>query len=119
MSDGPAVDPAALARLKEWGGDSLLKDLIVLFRETTPVRITEIRGGIAGGSTDETERGAHTLKSSSGNLGAMRIYELASQIEARAIAGELEELSPLVDELQREFDRARTELESVEEGLSP
>lgn len=117
MSEANAVDSKVLERLKQWGGDSLIRDLVALFKETTPERIQDIRNGIADGRALDAERGAHTLKSSSGNLGVMRMYELAARIEADVSAGTLDGLDGLVDELEGEFARARAELETIEKGL--
>jgi HPt (histidine-containing phosphotransfer) domain-containing protein len=117
MSEENAIDSRVVERLKHWGGDGLIRDLVGLFRKTTPERIRDIRQGIDGGRADEAERGAHTLKSSSGNLGVTRMYELAARIESEASEGALDGLDGLVDELEREYERARAELEAIEKGL--
>ena len=58
------------------------------------------------GNADKAETGAHTLKSSAGNVGAQRVQFLARDAEALAEAGKLEEVEALLPSLEKEFDAA-------------
>jgi len=99
------IDPGALERLGEWGGTELVTKMMELFLEVTPERVTEIRAGLDAGDLDRVERGAHSLRSSAGNLGADPVRELAARIEELAEAGTTEGLEPLVTELEDRFRR--------------
>ena len=83
--DEPALDPGVLAQLgdAERGGDpAFLVELIDLFlSQVTPV-ITALREAAAAGDEREIGRIAHTLQSSSGNLGARRLQRLCAEAEA-------------------------------------
>lgn len=98
---GPTIDPEALDRLKEWGGEKLLSQMIRLFLESTPERVMQITEGLERGEVELVERGSHSLKSSAANLGAERLRELSAEVEDLAHRGELlgveALLAPLVE----------------------
>ncbi len=118
MTEQPAIDAKALARLEKWGGRDLVRELIALFHEGVRVRLAQVRTGLDSGSLEEVERGAHTLKSSSGNLGATRVYELAAQIEGEVRSASPDKLRQLLTGLERECARALKELKGIEKGLT-
>jgi len=98
----PTIDPEALARLREWGGERLLVQMIRLFVESTPERVRQIEEGLERGEIELVERGSHSLKSSAANLGAERLRELSAEVEDLAHRGDLRGaellLAPLVEE---------------------
>ena len=67
--DSTIIDPAALERLKDWGGESLSKEIVRLFLENGPSRVDQIREAMDGEDLDVPERTAHSLKSSTANVG--------------------------------------------------
>ncbi len=114
MSTPPVVDRAALDRLVEWGGDKLLHQMIRLYLENTPERLEQIAGGLApGGDLDEVHRGAHSLKSSSANLGAMQVSELSARLEATAKEGDEALSRSLARELGEAFAAADSQLRAI------
>jgi two-component system, sensor histidine kinase and response regulator len=103
-SEGTLMDPQAFVRLREWGGDVLLGKMVGLFLKNAPDRMEEIRAGLEEGDAPRAERGAHSLKSSAGNLGAERLRRLCQYLEDAAEEGRLEDaraLHPLVLEAYR------------------
>lgn len=104
VETGPLLDPAAFVRLREWGGDGLLKKMIELFTQNSPIRMDQIRKGVAEGDPDLVEGGAHSLKSSCGNLGAESVRLLAARMETLGEEKRLEEARELLPELERQFD---------------
>jgi HPt (histidine-containing phosphotransfer) domain-containing protein len=118
MDTPEIVDQAALDRLVEWGGHKLLSQMLRLFLENSPVRFTAIREGLAeGGDLDEVHRGAHSLKSSAANLGAMRVSAIAARLETVADGGDREGSATLFDELVEAYAAAEARLRSVLEGV--
>ena len=95
------LDPNAIKRLEEWGGPSLARKMVRLFLDTSQERVDQVRQGLAVGTLEEAERGAHSLKSSAGNLGATRLQEISATMEdllarenrsdAQALLGRFEE----------------------------
>lgn len=118
MNDNDVLDPSALARLSEWGGDKLLGQMIRLFLENAPGRMEQIRGGLGGGDLKEAEKGAHSLKSSAANVGAMRVRDLAADMERTTSAGDGGAAAQLLAPLDDAFSQAIAALESVERGLT-
>lgn len=118
MSAQDVLDPNALSRLKEWGGDKLLGQMIRLFLENAPGRMEQIRGGLVGGDPREAEKGAHSLKSSAANIGAMRVRDLAAEVERSTSGGDSASGAHLLPPLEDAFAQAIAALEAVEKGLS-
>lgn len=118
MTEPIALDPEALARLREWGGEALMAKMLELFLANTPERMDQIRRGIDRGDAKLVERGAHSLKSTAANLGAGRLRELAAELEDRAVAGESATLEGRLPELEQAYDLARKAVESLKDGES-
>lgn len=117
--DERLLDPEALARLKEWGGDTLVEKMVELFFEVAPERMEAILTGVREADSDAVERGAHSLRSSAGNLGADAVRSLASRIEELAAAGNLEGVRPLAEKLEERFRETLNELRKATEGGQP
>ena len=119
MINSQAIDREAIARLVEWGGDKLLKQMLRLFLENTPERFEQIENGLApGGDLEEAHRGAHSLKSSAGNVGAMEVSEVAAQLEAATKAGSEADSHALFAKLRAAYAEAEAVLQQILGGLS-
>jgi HPt (histidine-containing phosphotransfer) domain-containing protein len=117
--DERLLDPEALERLKEWGGDTLVKKMVELFFEVAPERMEAILSGVREGDSDAVERGAHSLRSSAGNLGADALRSLAGRIEEMAAAGNVEGVRPLAERLENRFRQTLDELRKRTDGGQP
>jgi len=117
MNDLPLVDPQQMERLQEWGGPQLQRKMIDLFLTHARDRVEEIREGLANADARKAETGAHTLKSSAGNVGASRVQEMAQEAEALAEAGKLEELEAVLPALEEAFDAVCDALKTFREGV--
>lgn len=111
------LDPKAMERLKEWGGDGLPKKMIEIFLETTPERMDQIREGLDTESHREAELGAHSLKSSAGNVGAVRLQEAARKAEELASDEDLDGLRAHVPALEEAFSSAEKALRDLLGGM--
>jgi HPt (histidine-containing phosphotransfer) domain-containing protein len=101
----PSCDRVALTRLRGWGGMKLVHDLVQLFGSITPGRLQTVRSALDAGDSPTAEAAAHTLGSSAGQLGAMRMQRLCMRIEALSASGKVEEARPLLPEMEREYQR--------------
>jgi HPt (histidine-containing phosphotransfer) domain-containing protein len=117
MDDLPLVDPEQIERLNEWGGPGLQRKMIDLFLTHAQERLEQIRNGIAERNPESAETGAHTLKSSAGNVGAQRVQRLAQEAEELAEARKMDDLEALLPSLEEEFRRACDALNEVLEGV--
>ena len=107
----PATDPEALARLERFGGRKLLHEMIALYLRSAPARLSAAESGIAAGDAVAAENALHSLKSSSAQLGALRLSRLCEEGETIARAGQPASLASLLR-------ASREELSLVEEWLN-
>ena len=112
-ADFPELDPAALDRLRRFGGDKLLGDMIGLFLEALPRRLGAARAAFARDDCHVVEHELHALKSSAAQLGALRMHRLSQDGEHLAKAGTLEGVGSILDDLDAEEPRVREWLESA------
>lgn len=117
MTDSQVIDPAALERLKEWGGDKLAGQMVRLFLKNSGTRMDQIRTGVGDGVTEEVERGAHSLKSSAANIGAEDLRTISTQIESAALEEDVDRLDTLLPGLESAYGLAMAELKAIEEGM--
>ena len=98
-----AVEPLA----EQLGADPIA-DLLASFIQDTPDQLIELRQ-LAGLADQQPilRRAAHSLKGSVSLFGLAAFERTALQLEDLAIAGSLNSQITLVDELEREFIRAR------------
>jgi len=108
------IDAAAFANLLEMtGGDiEFVDDLVDTYLEEGVSLIGRMRTAAAAGDggTDELLRAAHSLKSSSLNVGALALGEQCRSLEADARGGPVTDAGPRVDAIASGFDAARAAL---------
>lgn len=78
------IDPAALARVLRMGGPGLLQRLVETALGNLETRRAELAAAVANGEVAAAERAAHSIKSSTRNLGATMLGELAEAAEQLA-----------------------------------
>ena len=74
MPDPKIINPEAIAALRDLNpgdNDVFLMEIIGIYVEDTPMRLTELKKSLAAGETALFTRAAHTIKGSSANLGAI------------------------------------------------
>ena len=74
------LDPAAIERLCRLGGEKFAGEMIDLFGSFGGKKIAEARQARQTGNLTALAEAVHPLKSSAGNVGAVRVQELAAQI---------------------------------------
>ena len=112
-----AIDPHVIQGLRELGGEDepeLLAELIGIFLEDAPLRMKDITEGLAHGDLARIERGAHTLKSSSANIGALGLSDLCRRIVECARTSRPQELPDLCVASVNALASAATELREIE-----
>lgn len=109
--DVPVVDAAAVDRLRRLGGANLVRQMLELYLAQGPERMKSLVEGAAAGDTDRVERSAHTMKSSAGNVGALRLQQTAEALEAAAGAGVIDHV--IVERLVREYHESAVVLRGV------
>ncbi|WP_284764448.1 PAS domain S-box protein [Arthrobacter sp. efr-133-R2A-63] len=83
-AEGPALDPARLAVLRELGpadGPGLLRGAADAFRRGVPSSVAALQQGLDGGGGDALEQAAHKLKGAAANIGATGAAALCQELE--------------------------------------
>lgn len=118
MNETSAFNPAAIERLCKLGGQKFALEMIGLFGSYGGQKITEARQAQQGGNLAGLAAAAHPLKSSAGNVGAIRVQELAARVEQSAGAQEAGLASTALDELEAAFAEAMAFLELERKKLA-
>ncbi|MEZ5463464.1 ATP-binding protein [Dokdonella sp.] len=100
----PAIDQAVVQELLEVMGDGFA-GLLQIYLEDTPRLLSRLREASDMTDHDAIAEITHTLKSSSANLGALPLAELARNAEANARAKNSDELGSLPHRVENEFQR--------------
>jgi HPt (histidine-containing phosphotransfer) domain-containing protein len=80
--------------------------------------VAEAQRAFAAGDLPALAKAVHPLKSSAGNVGAVRLQELARRLEELAKQGEATQVKELVPELVAAFVAVKAELEPHRATLS-
>ena len=110
----PAIDLAALNRIKGLqrpGAPSVLGRVIDLYFTAATGLLEQIRDAATRRDPAALEQAAHSLKSSSANLGATQLVELCRTLEQLGRDRAVDRVVPLVEELRGEYEFVRTALE--------
>ena len=102
-----------LLSLSEHGDPELLVDLIQMYLQDSPQKLTEICEGLEEQDYDRVEKAAHSLKGSAGNLGAYLVQHDCEQLQIASRQHELETVRHSVGELQDHFRDAETALQQL------
>ena len=112
----PVLDPVVLDRLRQLtapGEPDVMSEVLQIFLDETPKRIARLHEAWHQNAVEGVQRSAHSLKGSSGNIGADALFDVCRQIDERARTGALAEGNQLLAALDREYAavrRAITEL---------
>lgn len=98
------------------GGQGLIRQILQVFQDTSGATLCQIDQAVAAGDADGLRRGAHTLKSSSANVGAETLSGLFRQLEAVGWEGTLEAAGPLLGEMRQAYAQATREIHELLEG---
>lgn len=108
----PTLDPAAFAHLLEITGDDLefVDELIDTYLEDAAVQLDALRSAAVASDVAALVRPAHSLKSSSANVGAMLLAEACRSLEADGRTGIVPDMAARVDACGRSFSDVRDAL---------
>jgi signal transduction histidine kinase/CheY-like chemotaxis protein len=105
----PVLDASVLDELRSILGSEVDR-LIEVFLDDTPRLIAALENAATGPDLEMLRNAAHTLKSSSANLGAMSLSNAAKRVELGARSQTLERPAVAVALIANEFARARQAL---------
>jgi CheY-like chemotaxis protein/HPt (histidine-containing phosphotransfer) domain-containing protein len=111
---GGSIDRTALDAIRALENPrrpSLLVELIRNYFEHAQELIEDLRDAIDRDDAEAVREAAHSLKSSSGNVGARRVSAVCRELEAMGRGGDLSGAKAAFDRLGEEYERARAALE--------
>ena len=109
VANTPPLDTGTLDELHDLLGNEL-NQLIAVYLEDAPKLMARLQAASVGPDWDELRNAAHTLKSSSANLGATTLSAVALSIEKGARERSLNKPAVAVAILSQELARVRTAL---------
>jgi CheY-like chemotaxis protein len=117
----PTLDTSRLAELAEMGAAALplVQRAIDNFVGSAGDRLRDLRDALASGEVAALRSAAHQLKGSAANLGALRVAELAFQVESRADSGEIDGVGDVLAELASALTEAGALLRDYELAADP
>lgn len=102
-----------LVSLSDDGDPELLLDLIELFLADGPTKVAMVEQGLAAGDFEQMERAAHTLKGSSGNLGARLLQDTCEKLQQSTRSRDLAATKALVPLLPAQLAEVNRALEDL------
>ncbi len=114
-AEGDPIDPATIRTLRELGsGDDFLTELITVYAEDAPGQVKSIRDAVGASDPVALANAAHALKSSSGNIGAVKVRESCAVLEHIGRSGSMHGVAAEMIRLEREHERAMTRLRALQ-----
>ena len=113
MNAHDVLDPGVVERLRQLtppGEPDVLAEIFQLFLNEVPKRIDALRSAVRSGDAVTVQRTAHSLKGSSGNIGARAMSEVCRQLDDRAKSGDAARLHLLVEAVEVEYRKVESEI---------
>ena len=115
------IENAIRDKAREWAaeyGEDFVVELAGDFLSDAAARMARLREALARGDADSLMLEAHTLKSSSANMGALAFADLAKRFEAAGRDGDLAALAGEVNCFERQFAAVKASLEKLRSAPS-
>jgi PAS domain S-box-containing protein len=106
-AQGSVLDVSALERLRELdpkGENQLLSRVIKAFESSAARLLPQLQDAQRAGDNNGVRHVAHTLKSSSASIGAMKLSTLCAEIETKIRTDKLENLDERIDAMCAEVE---------------
>jgi signal transduction histidine kinase/DNA-binding response OmpR family regulator/HPt (histidine-containing phosphotransfer) domain-containing protein len=99
----PLIDPGVLRNIAALARPALLDSMIELYLQHSPPLITAIEQAAARGQVEALQVALHTFKSSTANLGGLRLATLMKECEGMVRAGSVAKAAPALQRIRREY----------------
>ena len=106
----PLIDAGVLRNIAALARPALLNSMIDLYMQHSPGLIAAIESAAASMQADTLSAAVHTLKSSTANLGGIRLAAVAKECEVLVRAGGIARAAPIVHRIRREYQEFCTAL---------
>ena len=108
------LDPQVLNSLREFAGakaQTIITQIIEQYLEDSPEKLQAIEAAATEQDAEALRKAAHSLRSSSANLGAITVAELCKTVENIARSGTTEGTSQTIKQLKTEYARLEVALQ--------
>ena len=115
-AEGAGLDPQALQRLRELdpnGANRLLERVFQAFEASTGRLLPQLEEAVAAADLAGVRHVAHTLKSSSASIGALKLSALCADIEGMIRSSVTDGLDERVAQMHGEIDSVRCSLRAL------
>jgi HPt (histidine-containing phosphotransfer) domain-containing protein len=102
---------ASLRELQDEGDPDIIAEVGGLFLKHSPDKVNAILQSVESNDAKGLQLAAHSLKSSSAYIGAMRLSAMAKELEMMGRSSSLQGAVELAQELKAEFSLVMTALE--------
>ncbi len=101
----PMIDTIR-TQLTELAGDDLdfVREILTDYLNVAPELLAGIDAGLGAADPNQTREAAHTLKSSSGAIGARELQQLCAELESLSRGGSLEQAPAIVRRIHETFE---------------
>lgn len=103
----------ALRQLNPVNGVNVLKKLILIYLKSAPGFLSQIEDAIQTKDNHLLRRAAHTLKSSTANIGAETLADICQKLEDFGDNDQVDEAAKLLTKFQHEFLQVTIALEKI------
>ena len=110
------IEKEIVGKAREWideYGEDFLVELIDAYLGDAPDRLARLRQALEAGDAETFTFEAHTLKSSSANLGAMKVSAIAKEMEMAGRAGKMAQMAEPAARTEAEFALVKAALEAL------
>jgi HPt (histidine-containing phosphotransfer) domain-containing protein len=94
----------------------MLSELAEMFLEELRSAMDSLKRAVEEGDAQAVERTAHTLKGSSGNMGARKIAWLCARLQEIGASGNLASATAVLARLEEELNRIHPELVALSQS---
>ena len=107
------INPQALQNIRALSaahGDALLERVLQAYLKDTPPHLQTLRRALAAGDTEQLRKTAHSLKSSSANVGALTLSQRCKDLEQLVRTNTTAGAAELLADMERSFQAVRQAL---------
>src|SRR5919199_1615691 len=115
------LDQRVLRSLRQMAGAkaaTILCQIIENYLEDAPQLVQNIRDAVAAGDAQALRQSAHTLRSSSANLGAMNLSNLSKELEMMGRADTTTDAPDHMAQVEAEYEKVKIALQMENEQVS-
>lgn len=119
-NSSPPIDRSVLRELENLqmeGEPSILGRVIAAYLADAEPLVSQLRETFAAKDTELLQRSVHTLKSSSANVGALRLSEISRELEMNCRNHSLEDAARLIEAIESEFTKVKSTLQKEPTAL--